>query len=163
MGDVSELLLQGDIDYNSGATFSLRASDSNDAPGSFIAKAGTSGGDAMLLVGTPQGSLSWAGDEVERVNSKGETTTGGWIRYESGLQICWGGCWHSTIFNFPVPFSEIPSISGAHVTSSESINRVFLTFGDLGPTGANVFMWNDSANAWGTGVGGFYLAIGRWK
>lgn len=44
------------------------------------------GNDSADLVLNSNGSSTWNGKEIERVNASGE----GYIRYESGLQICWG-------------------------------------------------------------------------
>ena len=77
------------------------------------------GNDSADLVLDPSGSATWNGKEVERVNASGTN----YIRYESGLQICWdtvnitpssGGAPFahsgSTAVTFPVAFSSAPLV-----------------------------------------------------
>ena len=50
---------------------------------------------------------------AEKVNSQG----GNWIRYASGLQLCWAASvpGSQTKWNFPVPFSKIPIVTATCV------------------------------------------------
>ena len=64
-----------------------------------------------ILNGNPDGTLTWVDKEVERVNAKGGDGVNGYIRYESGLQICWayiGTCNDNvqTTWTFPVAFKD---------------------------------------------------------
>lgn len=81
----------------------------------------------------------------EKVNSHGIQ----WVRYESGLQMCWntsigGGSWWS----FPVAFASTPAVT---LTSRYSNNNPWV--GDLSNTGCS----NKSD------VEACAIAIGRWK
>lgn len=44
------------------------------------------GNDSADLVLDPSGSATWNGKELERINAQGTN----YIRYENGIQICWG-------------------------------------------------------------------------
>lgn len=71
-------------DEHSGAGLGLR-NVSHGNPGQFNLWA-TDGTTVKALVGNPNGTLLWDSKEVERVNASGTN----YIRYENGLQICWG-------------------------------------------------------------------------
>lgn len=105
------------------------------------------------------GSLQWRGKEVERVNSKGV----GWIRYENGLQVCWGYAATSTNnmfkITFPVPFLDKNYAVSALPTWGNSPTIPSLAVKD-GET--------DSTNTYFTFLGtthmGFkYIFVGYWK
>lgn len=117
------------------------------------------------FIGTSTGSLRWLGREIERINAIGEN----YIRYESGLQICWGRVhteslsptkdtpWHLT---FPVPFSVVPSI----VSDAAVGFRAHLAGGveAVGPTeafGYYKYVQDHSAESADVSV----IAIGKWK
>ena len=67
--------------------------------------------DAKQLIGTPAGSLTWDGKEIERVELKGSN----YIRYSSGLTLMWGivylgaGVNVKTV-NLPIPFNSAYSV-----------------------------------------------------
>lgn len=67
-----------------GAYIILNGIESTD-PGKFYLAA-TDGTTIRYLIGLPNGSLTWIGKEIERVNTNGSK----YIRLESGLQICCG-------------------------------------------------------------------------
>lgn len=113
------------------------------------------------LQGSVDGSLKWGGSEVERVNSIG----GKWIRYESGLQICWdatnvsGSSW--TTVTYPVPFANTPNV----VTQSTGLNQtggsITSATGDISKTQFTVQQYkgdsfDDYCNV-------YWIAIGKWK
>ena len=65
------------------------------------------------MVGKVDGTLTWGGKDIERVNAKSIGTTG-YIRYESGLQICWeqrSSVTSSGIeITFPIAFNANPKV-----------------------------------------------------
>ena len=104
------------------------------------------------LIGKPDGTLTWGGKKVERVNASGSN----YIRYESGLQICWGESPSVTtsgvVLTFPVPFSAPPkaAVSGGSGTVTygwSNINATTITL---------------RANT-SSGIIVYYIAIGYWK
>lgn len=113
------------------------------------------------LQGFSDGSFKWNGKEIELVNSFDIGEGGGWIRYESGLQIC-GGWYNSlnstadTRITFPKAFTVAPAV----VTSRTS--GVSAT--------SNVAVWKRGSptttyfNVYATGSTNMtYIAIGKWK
>ena len=111
-----------------GAGLGLRSTDFSN-PGEFILFARDST-NSCSFIGKPDGSLTWDNKDVERVNAKGTN----YIRYESGLQICWGnfsvnnGEAHSSAtYTFPVSFvntSYTITVCGSWVTSTNEYFRV---------------------------------------
>lgn len=105
------------------------------------------GGSAHNIVNNMPFKTVAITDEVnarEKVNSQG----GNWIRYESGLQLCWNswidaGAWWS----FPVAFSGTPAVTITARTSD------WQWAGDLSNTG---FTNKGSGGACA-------IAVGRWK
>ena len=104
------------------------------------------------LIGKPDGTLTWGGKKVERVNASGSN----YIRYESGLQICWGESpsvkTSGVVLTFPVPFSAPPkaAVSGGSGTVTygwSNINATTITL---------------RANT-SSGIIVYYIAIGYWK
>ena len=105
------------------------------------------GGNAQISINNTPFTTVATTDEVnerEKVNSQGSN----WIRYESGLQLCWNswidaGAWWS----FPVAFSGTPAVT---LTARESD---WQWAGDLSNTGCS-----------NKGSGGACaIAVGRWK
>lgn len=88
--------------------------------------------------------------EIERVNAFGTN----YIRYENGLQICWGSenITAAKQFTFPVAFT-----SGGGVMVSSNAN------GYCWATGAGNTSFNFNCSNFGTGINARYIAIGRWK
>ena len=109
------------------------------------------GNDSADLVLNPSGSATWAGKEVERVNASGTD----YIRYESGLQICWNRVSSVTTSGkaetFPMAFDSTPRLSVA--TAS---NAVAIGFTSLSTTGVTF------KSASGTQAID-YIAVGYWK
>lgn len=110
------------------------------------------------LVGKPNGTLTWGGKNIERIESSGTN----YIRYVSGLQICWGrvtGAANttSTAITFPQAFKDSNSYYGHGniVTSSITINS---NTGSYSTTGMTVYHTSVNAN-----VSIEYIAIGFWK
>lgn len=77
----------------------------------------------------------------EGISAKGTN----YIRYVSGLQICFGAV-SSSSFSFPQPFNDVPAIS--HIATSGDWTRIK----NLTKTSAEVSVGN-----------GYYIAVGYWK
>ena len=121
------------------------------------------------LVGTSDGSLTWTGGgnpstgHIEIVDSSSLSSSIGYIRYSSGLQICWGGLSLSgplTATNkritFPVAFSELPSI-----LTTYNANIGLHPIG-IGWESATAFSIGTMDNFNSTGHTS-WIAIGPWK
>lgn len=113
----------------------------------------------------PNGALTWLGKNIERVNASGSN----YIRYESGLQICWG-----TVTVTPSsggnPFNHSGSATVTFPASFISTPMVFANINE------NAGYWNAVCQARSTtgatiSVGGYntnqhnaqYFAVGKWK
>ena len=107
------------------------------------------------------GELLWAGKEVERVDSLDIGAGSGWIRYESGLQIC-GGYANSltdkadTRITFPKAFTVAPAVVMSRSSAAS--------------TTSDVAVWKRGSptttyfNVYATGATNMtYIAFGRWK
>lgn len=103
-----------------GSVLTLSGGDRSTDSGAFAIKA-LSGSNSKELKGLPNGTLTWDGKNVERVNAAStKINDSGYTRYENGLQICWGvlnlpdtGDGVST--SFPVAFSKTPTVTGSLV------------------------------------------------
>lgn len=113
------------------------------------------GGNSASLVLNNSGSATWNGKEVERVNAM-DLDNPGYIRFESGLQICWGS--ESSVANtsvtvtFPAPFSGTPRLTLSAGSSS-------VTYGWTN-INSSIFVVRTSSTS---GVIVYYMAIGKWK
>nr|DAW54590.1 MAG TPA: L SHAPED TAIL FIBER PROTEIN [Caudoviricetes sp.] len=89
-------------------------------------------------------------NSAEKVDSQGNN----WIRYKSGLQMCWNNKLKATItWTFPVPFSSSPAaVSTSHPDSEYGISG----FSQLSNTSCKVVEEGD-------GVYVCAIVIGRWK
>lgn len=124
------------------------------------------------LVGTSAGSLTWTGGDnsslgrIEIVDSMDIASAWGevnYIRYSSGLQICWGILSLSgplTATNkrvtFPVPFTVIPVIL---TTFNANIGNIPIGIGWESATAFSIGTMNNSDTTQHTG----WIAIGFWK
>jgi hypothetical protein len=152
------LELWGGTSSVTGACLILRGA-SNDSGQFYLgASQKTSDSDSshsrVLLVGNPNGSLTWNSKEVDRINAQGSNSNGDYIRYENGIQICWGGFANVSVprtITYPVAFSGYPSVG---------IDRGTMICGNWSSTGCNVAMV-----AGGTSTGQYlkWIAIGKWK
>lgn len=110
----------------------------------------SSGDSSKSLYGYPDGRLQWEAKEVERVTAKGSN----YIRYDSGLQICWGST--TSVKNsthvFPVPFKNVPSCF-ASINSYLPEGR-YLTI-EASATQLKIYKVAENGGYWG--------AIGFWK
>ena len=117
------------------------------------------GATFKALRGEPSGALTWGGQAIESVNS----ITGNLLRFEGGLQICWGAA--STASNniatitFDAPFAQHPSIS-ANVSGDTSTLFACL-IRSISETGCTILTNDREGNK--PNVGFRWTAIGRWK
>ena len=107
------------------------------------------------LYGYPNGDLKWSSKEVEIVNVYSSTNK--YIRYESGLQICWGNVsmpedGSNVSVSYSVPFAVTPSIGASSVRT-----RAYRVFADS----ATGFAASSVSGTGDTNL--YYVAIGRWK
>ena len=144
----SQLTLFGN-DHSNGGMFSLTAySKSNNS--------------LYSLEGRTDGSLSWRGKGIS-VNSMGAN----YIRYDSGLQLCWGcntGILTGNQFyvNFPVAFIGAPTcVATVRLWESDGGYYV-LRLNSVSTTQAHYFMYlNSGITTNNPSVD--WLAIGQWK
>lgn len=125
-----------------GNPITLTADDGNGNTASFVANA--------------DGTLEWDGKSVERVNSYDKTNTSAYIRFENGLQICWGRMSNisttASTINFAVAFIDTP-----RVATSQNVTNTSISAYDFTTTGFTVKAGSSSGN------GGSYIALGYWK
>lgn len=160
--DTQEVGLKGGPSGNPGARIVLRGRSQVGGGGWFVLRANSTANDAVELIGKPNKSLTWAGKEVERVNSIGTN----WIRYENGLQMCWAegetGASGNVVVTFPVAFSSSYEKNPEVIASSTGrLAHYVVTTTDITVTSVTLYartVRGDFAN-----LGYRYLAIGRWK
>lgn len=134
----------------SGSTLILSGINSSVA-GKFYLRSPIDSNNFMQLEGNgANGSLQWNSKEVERVNA----TSTNYIRYESGLQLCWGTVTSvnssGVSVTFPVSFSATPAI----MLSTTASSHCYYSGG--GSSGFTAKSAASSATV-------IYLAIGFWK
>lgn len=131
--------------------------------------AGTSGAneptysDVSIGDTVTDGTVTWTVAKNESVNSSGTL----YIRYDSGLQICWGtvtgsGDASGTTVTFPVAFSSTPVVTASANSLTANPNHVSVQVGTLTTTGCSVAV---SVNvSWTSAiVAARWIAIGYWK
>ena len=108
------------------------------------------GTNETALVGNPTGALTWNSKEIERVNA----TSTNYIRYESGLQLCWGTVTSvnssGVSVTFPVSFNATPAI----MLSTTASSHCYYSGGSS--TGFTAKSAASSATV-------IYAAVGWWK
>ena len=116
------------------------------------------------LEGKPDGTLLWDGKEIERVNASGTN----YIRYENGLQICWGNNQafdaDATPIALPVAFKDATyavMLGGRGVTDSTNFAISKIT----AKTTTNFTIRAVATNNLTTFIASTidYVAIGWWK
>ena len=148
--------INGASEYDKGASLLVTGKDFDGYNGSWKLKASNSTVSASLD-GSPNGTLTWNGKNVETVDSSGSS----WIRYASGLQICRGSTGTITAntdktISLPAAFkSGGYSVSFVRNVSSTDCNNTVVV---RGTPGTSSFVIRDT-------VGGnyLYIAIGFWK
>lgn len=157
------IVLSGGRRFLDGASLALFGKDKNDArAGGFEIYNFKDESTLSVLQGFPNGSLLWGGKEVERVN----TISHNYIRYESGLQFCWGGAdippnHFNTVANLPVPYANTGYIILAKYTDANAVPSVSVAVGNnkspsaFGIAAANPqYSWNHYCE---------WFTIGYWK
>ena len=130
-----------------GAQFELNAGNGSGGDWSLRASDGT---NSKELAGKSDGSLLWNGIDIG-ISEKGT----GYIRYNNGIQICWGSNSGNTIpqwVNYGASFNALPSIgiqSGDYSASNWANNRFQLIM-STGHTAPSTVYFK-------------YIAIGTWK
>lgn len=131
--------------------------------GSTLTLTAENGGNSASLVLGADGSATWNGKEVERVTSSSFSVNEGYIRFESGLQICYG--YNTTesnrigTVNFPVPFVAVPRIVGS-VVGDTGAALTFLVRSD--GTTVFTFLVNYGTESMQS-VSANWVAVGYWK
>lgn len=151
--DTSYLQFNGGTSASNGAAVILMGKDSTSGygKGSFVIYAKDDNAGNKNLIGKPDGTLTWNGKSIERISASGT----GYIRYESGLQICYGAVGSMTssgiTVTFPQPFlaTPVPAFSTSGATNFAYVSA--LTATDMTVKTSN--------------NGGYvrYIAIGRWQ
>lgn len=114
--------------------------------------------DSKQLVGTPAGSLTWIGQEIERVELK----SGNYIRFASGLTLMWGvleipaGTKIHTV-NLPIPFNSNYHVFLSNLIGLDQSYLENITYG-VARTSLSAFSIQHSWNAGTTGWS--YFAVG---
>lgn len=146
--DDSSVLVLGATDVTNGGYLGLYGKNHSTNAGRFAVVA-TDGSNTRILLGKPSGELTWGNKEIERVNASGTD----YIRYESGLQICWGQkgsiTTTDTTITFPVAFNSQPRIGvTATVTTITTSNTNETSFKAKTTSGSGIIA---------------YIAVGYWK
>lgn len=135
---------------NLGAIRSVNGVNADDSGNVALAKLVA---DTKELLAKSDGTLTWDGKEIDRINSSGDN----YIRYENGIQICWNNqVKHETWWTFPMPFKVTPGAVTSHgmgSTGGAPQSAALLTE----PTRCYYKDAGGRANA------GHAIAIGWWK
>lgn len=148
--------------YNNGASISLYGKGYSQVG---VFNIGAYGENiSSLLHGEPNGTLTWGGKNIERINASGSN----YIRFESGLQICWGNNisfnTSGTAINLPVAFKDatygfVPVGRGLSTSTNCAIAKLTAKT-TTAFTVVAVATSNLSSFTSGTID---YVAIGKWK
>lgn len=141
----------------------LALSSENNRDPNFTLNAGN-GTVAKTLTGKVDGSLKWDNKEIERVNAIGEN----YIRYESGLQICWGSVLiqpgnKNIEVLLPVPYTSYEDFVSFAIYDDINNGQTCVTTANSRSNNKLVIMCatiNDTYD-WLRGV--YWLTIGKWK
>ena len=142
-------------ELSKGATLSLRLNTASHEGESGLFSLRTGGLDAKFLIGRPNGSLSWDAKEVERVTTSGPN----YIRYESGVQICWGYSQPNSTqrpLTLPMPFMDVSYVVVPTAFWGSTSNIPTTAYGNKTNTGFTLYVSDSVAYA-------DWIAIGRWK
>ena len=154
--ETGTMSLYAGIGWNKSASLILYGSERSSNVGEFNLSA-HDGTNRKQLIGRPSGTLTWDSKNIERVNAIGTN----YIRYESGLQICWGsvtgtGNATTTAITFQQPFVNNSYFGYANlVTSSSTVN---VNTGSYSTTGMTAYHTSISAAPFIR-----WIAIGNWQ
>lgn len=104
-------LFMGGTNLSSGAYLAVFGKDWTDSRKGAFQLSSTDGNVTYSLLGELDGTLTWGGKSVERVEASGSN----YIRFASGLQLCWSNSTaldssKQNTITFPVPFSSNPAM-----------------------------------------------------
>ena len=148
----SWLYLGGSSSDSNGAFLTLYGKDHATAGGTFNLKA-NDGTNSAMLTGHPNGALTWGGKNVERVYASGTN----YIRYESGVQICWG---HTTATTAGTTVSFGVAFKDTNYIVVDQAMGATLGAGISDKTTTNVKIMSSHAT---TNAAVEWIAIGLWK
>lgn len=168
----NELVLIGNTTTSGTAypCFALRGSSRSSEPGTVYIRAATaSEGHEMKL--WPNGSATWCSKELERVEDSSLSSSSGYIKYSSGLQLIWGvvniaASSTGTAVTFIKAFSSEPRIflntawasAYGYSYGVQAISRSSTGFTAVCGSGSA----DTSTTRWSSG-NCVWLAIGNWK
>lgn len=143
--------MQNNDTVNVGGELFLFNKTDADYKGGFLLRALDTAGAASDLLGKGDGSLSWRGNSIDTVVSSGSN----FIRYMSGLQICWGAAEvssHGTTYvNFPQAFAHSVSAVISPIGSGPDVPGCY----------ASTTTLNINCGSITSPV--YWIAIGYWK
>ena len=164
------------LHYGRGAWLSLSGDQKHSVPGEegmfklIAATYNNDGNDGWhnLTGRANNGSLQWDGREVERlvgsifpqgVENVGDEPISGYIRYDTGLQICYGVARTTSAgqtITFPVPFLKVPCVFASR--ASALVLTGVAVSADTATT-TTISICQSTAANWAVS----WLAIGVWK
>lgn len=175
-GNDGVCIIGGNTDNFSGATLQLFGQTQADYAGRFYLRASTRSNvndtshPSVDLAGYPNGSLTWGGKEVERVNSESLTHNSGYVRYENGLQICWGtvgvntqyaaNAYATRTWTYPVAFKLEPVV---FCNSRHDRFNVGTNNSPIGTASCTIYSVNTSTSSAFTLSYIDCVAVGTWK
>lgn len=154
--DASGIILNSGTSSSTGANFRLYGKDSTTGAGQFSISA-NDGTNSGLLVGKPDGTLTWEGNEVERVVASSLTGSNFYIKYASGL-IIQGGYATAALnskVTMPIAFSNSNYIVQVQPTTSTIGTSLFMAV-----SGITTTYFNIQSDAGSATVPKTWLAIG---
>ena len=140
--------IYGGSGYSTGAYLWLHGVGKASQAGCFGLRAVTDGSNYKELQGRPDGTLTWGGKNIERVDAIGNT----YVKYVSGFLICWGSANNVTTSGTSTTFS-VPFLNGPMVFTSTLGNYKSWV---AGVTTTGCTLYSDGNNTVR------YVAIGRW-
>lgn len=160
--DDSFIQINGATSYSTGAYIRINGKDESGQSGQ-VRLIASNGDNPKALVCYPNGNLKWDNKEVERVNASGTN----YIRYESGLQICWGrGNYDKagTVITYDQAFKTTPSVTvtidySASLSSTDAPKMICW----VGSASATKFTIYQNTSATNQNYYKSWIAIGLWK
>lgn len=159
-GQNGQIAIFGGGTNNNGAYLSLNGMNAS-YPGYFSITA-HNGTNSNALQGRPDGTLTWGGKNIERIESSGTN----YIRYVSGLQICWGAmnvpgaAVNDETITFPMPFKDGSSYNitaGRYWAYSKDENYHIKSQSGTGFTWSTIGTVSTNSHSYR------YIATGWWK